>query len=101
MPNYDLQRQYDRERMRMNAQTAHEHHILEFQQLCALMIVQAIPEIKSQVKEEILLELQSREKQQERVVEKQPKEKPPKVEVQVDTRSIVEQIRNAIKKAFS
>lgn len=35
MPNYDLQRQYDREIARINAQTAHEQHIIEFKQMCS------------------------------------------------------------------
>ena len=79
------------ERMRA-AETAHEAHIIEFKALCAKMIEEAIPEIKRQVKEEILREL----KQQNR--SEQPKQQ--EVEIVVNAEKAKRSIFEAIKRAF-
>ncbi len=79
------------ERMR-SAETAHEAHINEFKALCAKMIEEAIPEIKRQVKEEILREL----KQQNR--SEQPKQQ--EVEIVVNAEKAKRSIFEAIKRAF-
>ena len=79
------------ERMR-SAETAHEAHIIEFKALCAKMIEEAIPEIKRQVKEEILREL----KQQNR--SEQPKQQ--EVEIVVNAEKAKRSIFEAIKRAF-
>lgn len=68
----------------------HKEHIWEYAQ----MIQAAIPGIVEQVKEEVLHELELREK------EKNNANKDASIKVQVDEKDIERQIREAIAKAF-
>ena len=61
MANYDYFNQYKSEMERIKVKTAHDEHKVEFQQMCAKMISDAIPEIKAQVKQEIMAELKEKE----------------------------------------
>ncbi len=66
MSNYDYFNQYKSEMERIKVKTAHDEHKVEFQQMCAKMISDAIPEIKAQVKQEIMAELKIEERQEEK-----------------------------------
>ena len=60
------------ERMR-SAETAHQAHIIEFKALCAKMIEEAIPEIKRQVKEDLMREWKQQDKTEpQKTVEVKP-----------------------------
>lgn len=74
MPNsFEYMKQQVAQLERIRAETAHEHHIVEFRAMCAKMIDEAIPEIKRQVKEDILRELKMQDKtEQQKTVEVKP-----------------------------
>ena len=74
------------------AETAHQAHIIEFKALCAKMIEEAIPEIKRQVKEDIMRELKHQDKNA------QSKEQ--EVEIVVNAEKVKRSIFEAIKRAF-
>ena len=61
MSNYDYFNQYKSEMERIKVKTAHDEHKVEFRDMCAKMISDAIPEIKAQVKQEIMAELKGKE----------------------------------------
>ena len=63
MANYDYFKQYKSEMERIRVKTAHDEHKIEFREMCAQMIRDAIPEIKTEIKQEIMAEL--KEKQQD------------------------------------
>ena len=50
MSNYDYFNQYKSEMERIKVKTAHDEHKVEFRDMCAKMISDAIPEIKTQIK---------------------------------------------------
>ena len=74
MPNsFEYMKQQVAQLERIRAETAHEHHIVEFRAMCAKMIDEAIPEIKRQVKEDILRELKMQDKAEpQKTVEVKP-----------------------------
>ena len=103
MPGYDYFKQYVSEMERIRAKTIHESHIEEFKVMCAKMIGDATPDIIKRAKEEYAQENQNQQKQDARCEErdwKSHKKQEPKVEVQVDTDGIINQIKRAIRKAF-
>ncbi len=104
MPGYDYFKQYVSEMERIKAKTIHESHIEEFRVMCAKMIGDATPDIIKQAKEEYAQETQNQQKQEakqdEREWKSSSKQKSPKIDVKVDTDSIIKQIRNALKHAF-
>lgn len=57
MSNYDYFKQYKSEQERIHAKTAHDEHKIEFRDMCAKMISDAIPKIKEEIKAEIMAEL--------------------------------------------
>ena len=89
MSNYDYFKQYCKEMERINAQTAHERHVEEFQAMCAKMISDAIPDIKRQGKEEIALEHKSRKRETE------------DIDIRIDVKDVKKKVMDAIRKAFS
>ena len=50
MSNYDYFKQYKSEMERIKAKTAHDEHKIEFRDMCAKMISDAIPKIKEEIK---------------------------------------------------
>ena len=98
--SFDYFKQYCSEMERMNAETAHQQHIIEFRAMCAKQISDAIPEIVQRAKEEALLEVRNEQKEEAKVQEREQRLHEPKVDVRVDTESIMDQIRKAFKKAF-
>ena len=74
------------------AETAHQAHIIEFKALCAKMIEEAIPEIKRQVKEDIMRELKHQDKNEP------PKQQ--KVEAVFSTEQVKSGLIEALKRAF-
>ncbi len=105
MPNYDLQRQYQSETERIRIKCAHDEHKIEFREMCAQMILDAQQDTIRRAKEETLQEIQAQNKQDTKYEEREWKnnshQKTPKVDVKVDTDSVINQLRKAIKKAFS
>ena len=56
MANYDYFKQYKSEMERIKAKTAHDEHKIEFRDMCAKMINDAIPVIKEQIIAELKAE---------------------------------------------
>lgn len=90
--SYEYFKSYVEQINRMRAETAHEQHIQEFKAMVAKMIDEAIPEIKRQVKEDLLRE----QKQQDKT--EQPKQQ--EVEAVFSTEQIKSSFMDALKRAF-
>ncbi len=93
MPNsFEYMKQQVAQLERIRAETAHEHHILEFRAMCAKMINEAIPEIKRQVEEDLLHKFKMQDKAE------QPKQQ--KMEAVFSPEQVKSSLFDAIKRAF-
>ena len=97
MADFDYFKNFVEHMHHIDAETAHEQHILEFQAMCAKMINDAIPDIKQQCLEAMRQE-QKKEEQQEKWKPKHQQQV--NVEVQVDADSLRKKIMDALRRAF-
>ena len=92
--SYDYFKQQVAQMENIRAKTAHEQHIVEFRAMCAKMINDAIPEIKQHCKQEIMQELNARQKWDSR------KKKQEDVDIRINVEDIKKKIVDAFNKAF-
>ena len=103
MANFDYFKQYVSEMERIKAQTAHEEHIIEFRAMCAKMIEDATPKIKEHVKQELMQDLEHKQRSEfEKQVSKHhihQQDKPARVRI-TNVDEVVKNIKDAIRRAF-
>ena len=94
MADFDYFKNFVEHMHPIDAETAHEQHILEFQAMCAKMISDAIPKIK----QECLEAMRQEQKQQE---ERKPKhQQQVKVDVEINADSLRQKVLDALRRAF-
>ena len=94
MADFDYFKNFVEHMHHIDAETAHEQHILEFQAMCAKMISDAIPKIK----QECLEAMRQEQKQQE---ERKPKhQQQVKVDVEINADSLRQKVLDALRRAF-
>ena len=94
MADFDYFKNFVEHMHHIDAETAHEQHILEFQAMCAKMISDAIPKIK----QECLEAMRQEQKQQEE--RKSKHQQQVKVDVEVNAESLRKKVMDAFSKIF-